>query len=67
MVGINASEAPLVSAKTGVGIDDLLEKLVDEIPGPEGDPNAKLQALIVDSWFDWISGFFKRPNRAISK
>ena len=33
MVGINASEAPLVSAKTGVGIDDLLEKLVDEIPG----------------------------------
>ena len=38
MVGINASEAPLVSAKTGVGIDDLLEKLVEEIPCPEGDP-----------------------------
>ena len=56
MVGINASEAPLVSAKTGVGIDDLLEKLVDEIPGPEGDPNAKLQALIVDSWFDSYLG-----------
>ena len=56
MVGINASEAPLVSAKTGVGIDDLLGKLVDEIPGPEGDPNAKLQALIVDSWFDSYLG-----------
>ena len=56
MVGINASEAPLVSAKTGVGIDDLLEKLVDEIPGPEGNPNAKLQALIVDSWFDSYLG-----------
>ena len=56
MVGINASEAPLVSAKTGVGIDDLLEKLVVEIPCPEGDPNAKLQALIVDSWFDSYLG-----------
>ena len=56
MVGINASEAPLVSAKTGDGIDDLLEKLVEEIPSPEGNPNEKLQALIVDSWFDSYLG-----------
>ena len=52
MVGINASESPLVSAKTGEGIQMLLDKLVQDIPSPEGDINKNLQALIVDSWFD---------------
>tara|TARA_B110000444_G_scaffold25855_1_gene21320 strand:- start:2552 stop:4339 length:1788 start_codon:yes stop_codon:yes gene_type:complete len=56
MIGINASSAPLVSAKTGVGIEDLLDMLVLDIPPPEGDPSAPLQALIVDSWFDSYLG-----------
>ena len=56
MVGINASEAPLVSAKTGEGVEDLLDQLVLSIPSPEGDPNKKLQALIIDSWFDSYLG-----------
>ena len=56
MVGINAIEAPLVSAKTGEGIEDLLDKLVSNIPSPKGDPEASLQALIIDSWFDSYLG-----------
>ena len=56
MVGINASDAPLVSAKTGEGIKILLDKLVTDIPAPTGDKNKKLQALIVDSWFDSYLG-----------
>ena len=56
MVGINATEAPLVSAKTGEGVENLLDQLVTNIPSPAGDPNANLQALIVDSWFDSYLG-----------
>ena len=56
MIGINASSAPLVSAKTGVGIEDLLDMLISDIPSPDGDPEAPLQALIVDSWFDSYLG-----------
>jgi len=56
MVGINASESPLVSAKTGEGIESLLEMLISEIPAPEGNPSDSLQALIVDSWFDSYLG-----------
>ena len=56
MVGINASDAPLVSAKTGEGIKTLLNKLVTDIPPPIGDKNKKLQALIIDSWFDSYLG-----------
>ena len=56
IVGINANNAPLVSAKTGEGIENLLDKLVNKIPSPVGDPNSKLQALIVDSWFDSYLG-----------
>ncbi|MGM0594509.1 MAG: translation elongation factor 4 [Pseudomonadota bacterium] len=52
IIGIAADEAIHVSAKTGVGIDDLLEDLVKRIPPPQGDHNAPLQALIIDSWFD---------------
>ncbi len=52
IIGIDASGALRVSAKTGEGIDELLEQLVAEVPPPEGDPDAPLQALIIDSWFD---------------
>ena len=52
IIGIDASEAQLVSAKTGEGIAELLEDIVTHIPPPEGDPDAPLQALIIDSWFD---------------
>ena len=56
MVGINASAAPLVSAKTGDGIETLLDTLVSKIPYPKGDPDSNLQALIIDSWFDSYLG-----------
>jgi len=52
VIGLDASHACHVSAKTGEGIDELLEQLVREVPPPEGDPDEPLQALIIDSWFD---------------
>ncbi len=52
IIGIEAADAVRVSAKTGAGVDDLMESLVERIPPPEGDPDAPLQALIIDSWFD---------------
>ena len=52
IIGIEAHDAVLVSAKSGIGIDDLLEQLVVKIPPPQGDRSAPLQALIIDSWFD---------------
>ena len=56
VIGIGASDAIRVSAKTGVGIEDLLEQLVQKIPPPVGDYDAPLQALIIDSWFDSYLG-----------
>ena len=56
IIGIEASEALHVSAKTGLGIPDLLEALVAHIPSPRGDADAPLQALIIDSWFDSYVG-----------
>jgi len=52
IIGIDASDALLVSAKTGLGVPDLLEALVARIPAPKGNPDGPLQALIIDSWFD---------------
>ena len=52
IIGIDAQEAIRVSAKSGLGITELLEQLVKRIPPPEGEVNAPLQALIIDSWFD---------------
>jgi GTP-binding protein LepA len=52
IIGIDATDAVRVSAKTGEGVPDLLEALVKRIPAPKGDPEAALQALIIDSWFD---------------
>ena len=52
VIGIDATEAVEASAKTGIGIDDILEQIVQKVPAPKGDLNAPLKALIVDSWFD---------------
>lgn len=52
IIGIDATDAMEVSAKTGVGVDDLLEEIVARIPAPQGDYENPLQALIIDSWFD---------------
>lgn len=52
IIGIEASEAVRCSAKSGLNIDGVLEEIVKLIPAPEGDPEGKLQALIIDSWFD---------------
>src|SRR5690606_28960222 len=52
VIGIDASEAIAASAKTGLGIDEILETIVSRVPAPVGDPEAPLQALIIDSWFD---------------
>jgi GTP-binding protein LepA len=52
IIGIDATDAVHVSAKTGIGIEDLLEQLVERIPPPVGDPDEPLKALIIDSWFD---------------
>jgi GTP-binding protein LepA len=52
IIGIEAQDAVRVSAKTGEGVPELLEELIRRIPPPKGDPDAPLQALIIDSWFD---------------
>ncbi|WP_415899009.1 translation elongation factor 4 [Neptuniibacter sp. QD48_11] len=52
VIGIDATDAVACSAKSGMGVEDVLEQLVKEIPPPEGDVDAPLQALIIDSWFD---------------
>jgi GTP-binding protein LepA len=52
VIGINATDAVRCSAKTGMGVEDVLEALIVKVPPPKGDPDAPLQALIIDSWFD---------------
>jgi GTP-binding protein LepA len=52
IIGVDAQQAVEVSAKTGAGVPELLEAIVNQIPHPEGDPDGPLQALIIDSWFD---------------
>jgi GTP-binding protein LepA len=52
IIGIEAIDAVRASAKSGIGIEDILETVVSKIPAPEGDPDAPLKALIIDSWFD---------------
>ncbi len=56
VIGLDASEAVLASAKNGVGIKEILEAVVRRIPAPKGDPDAPLRALIFDSWFDAYRG-----------
>jgi GTP-binding protein LepA len=52
VIGVDASEAVLCSAKTGLGIEEVLETVVRRVPPPKGDPEAPLKALIIASWFD---------------
>ena len=52
VIGIDATDAVRCSAKTGLGIDEILERVVRDVPPPKGDPDAAVQALIIDSWFD---------------
>src|SRR3990167_1080394 len=56
IIGIDAQDALPVSAKSGMGIPELIEQLIEKIPAPIGDPDAPLQALIIDSWFDSYLG-----------
>ena len=52
VIGIDASHAVLASAKSGLGVEDILEAIIERIPAPQGDPDAPLKALLIDSWFD---------------
>ena len=56
VIGIDASDACMISAKTGLGIDDVLEAIVEKLPAPEGDPDDTLKAMLVDSWYDTYLG-----------
>jgi GTP-binding protein LepA len=52
VIGLDAHDAVLASAKTGMGLEEILERIIERVPPPKGDPAAPLQALIIDSWFD---------------
>ncbi|WP_084580227.1 translation elongation factor 4 [Sphingomonas azotifigens] len=52
VIGLDASNAVLASAKSGIGIEEILDAIVERIPAPKGDPNAPLKAMLVDSWYD---------------
>ncbi|MEC7804407.1 MAG: GTP-binding protein, partial [Pseudomonadota bacterium] len=56
VIGLEAKDAALVSAKSGQGVRELLDNIIDSIPPPSGDPAGPLQALIIDSWFDSYVG-----------
>lgn len=56
VIGLDATDAVEASAKTGMGIDEILERIVERVPAPKGDPGAPLQALIIDSWYDSYVG-----------
>ncbi|MDD6196491.1 MAG: translation elongation factor 4 [[Clostridium] aminophilum] len=70
IIGIDASEAPRVSAKTGLNVEEVLEQIVTKLPPPSGDPEAPLQALIFDSIYDSYKGvivFCRVKNGSIKK
>ncbi|MBR6328638.1 MAG: translation elongation factor 4 [Lachnospiraceae bacterium] len=70
VIGIEAQDAPLISAKNGIGIDDVLEAIVEKIPAPKGDEDAPLKALIFDSLYDSYKGvivFFRVMDGRVKK
>ena len=56
VIGLDAAESVLVSAKTGQGVEDIIDAIINRLPAPQGDPNAPLKALLVDSWYDTYLG-----------
>ena len=52
VIGLDAHDAVLASAKTGMGLEEILERIIERVPPPKGDPSGPVQALIIDSWFD---------------
>jgi GTP-binding protein LepA len=56
VIGIDASDAVLCSAKSGIGIEEVLEAIVTRLPAPKGDPDAPLKAMLVDAWYDAYLG-----------
>jgi GTP-binding protein LepA len=52
VIGLDASDAVMASAKSGIGIHEVLEAIVTRLPAPKGDENAPLKALLVDAWYD---------------
>jgi len=56
VIGIDASEACMISAKTGLGVETVLEAIVEKLPAPQGDPDDTLKAMLVDSWYDTYLG-----------
>ena len=70
VIGIEALDAPRISAKNGINIEEVLEQIIEKIPAPKGDPNAPLQALIFDSVYDSYKGviaFFRVKEGRIAK
>ena len=64
IIGLDASNAILTSAKSGIGIEDVLDAVIERIPPPKGDRDAPLKAMLVDSWYDRLSG--RRGSRCAS-
>src|SRR5207245_5859833 len=56
LIGLDAHDAVLASAKAGIGIEEIIENIITHIPAPKGDPDAPLRALLFDSWYDSYRG-----------